>query len=180
MSLRVLKPDHDASGLRFGLVASRFNEKHVQRLVDGALETLRRQGAAERDLEVWWVPGALELPLAAKWLARLYRTRPESEGGGGWQFAPHALLAFGVIIRGETEHFRLVADGCARGLLEVSLELKLPVLNGVLACHDAEQVEARSGGRVGHTGVSTALAAIAMARLGATQKAWPAPGGEGA
>jgi 6,7-dimethyl-8-ribityllumazine synthase len=176
VSLRIIRPDHDATGLRFGLVASRFNEKHVQRLVDGALETLRRQGAADDDLELWWVPGALELPLAAKWLARLYRTR----GEGGWQFSPHAILAFGVVIRGQTEHFRLVADQCARGLLDVSLELKLPVLDGVLACHDAEQVEARLGGAVGHTGVSTALAAIQMARLGATQKTWPATAGESA
>jgi 6,7-dimethyl-8-ribityllumazine synthase len=152
VSLRPSGPDPDAAGLRFGVVAARFNEKHVQRLVDGALETLRRQGAAEDAIEVLWVPGSLELPLAAKWLAS---RRP----------ACHAVLAFGVIIQGETEHFRLVADQCARGLLEVSLATGAPVLNGVLACYDAGQVEARLGGKVGHTGVSTALAAILMARL---------------
>jgi 6,7-dimethyl-8-ribityllumazine synthase len=146
------RPEPDAAGLRFGVVAARFNEKHVQRLVDGALETLHRQGAAEDAIEVLWVPGSLELPLAAKWLAS---RRP----------AGHAILAFGVIIQGETEHFRLVADQCARGLLDVSLETGVPVLNGVLACYDARQVEARLGGAMGHTGVTTALAAVRMARL---------------
>jgi 6,7-dimethyl-8-ribityllumazine synthase len=146
------RAEEDAAGLRFGVVAARFNEKHVRRLVDGALETLHRQGAAPDAIEVLWVPGSLELPLAAKWLASR-------------QPACQAVLAFGVIIRGETEHFRLVADQCARGLLEVSLETGVPVLNGVLACHDAGQVDARLGGAMGHTGVTTALAAVRMARL---------------
>jgi 6,7-dimethyl-8-ribityllumazine synthase len=146
----------DAAGLRFGVVAARFNEKHVQRLVDGALEALRRQGAAADAIELLWVPGSLELPLAAKWLAECRR-----DG----QPACDAVLAFGVVIQGETEHFRLVADQCARGLLDVSLATGVPVLNGVLACYDAAQVEARLGGAVGHTGISTALAAVRMARL---------------
>ncbi len=152
--MREIGPDHDASGLRFGIVAARFNEKHVRRLVDGAIQTLRRQGAAEEDVTLWWVPGALELPLAAGW-------RAESSADGG----VHAILAFGVVLRGETEHFRLVADQSARGLMDVSLRTGTPVLNGVLACHDVAQVEARTGGAVGHTGVTTALAAIQMARL---------------
>jgi 6,7-dimethyl-8-ribityllumazine synthase len=152
MSPRESGPEPDATGLRFGVAAARFNEKQVQRLVDGALETLQRQGAAPDAIEVLWVPGSLELPLAAKWLAS---RRP----------ARHAVLAFGVIIQGETEHFRLVADQCARGLLEVSLATGVPVLNGVLACYDAGQVEARLGGAMGHTGVTTALAAVRMARL---------------
>jgi 6,7-dimethyl-8-ribityllumazine synthase len=159
MSVSESRPEPDAGGLRFAVVAARFNEKHVQRLVDGALETLRRQGAAAEAIEVTWVPGSLELPLAAKWQA----TRTAAGSRGGPAFG--AVLAFGVIIQGETEHFRLVADQCARGLLDVALETGVPVLNGVLACYDAAQVEARLGGRVGHTGVTTALAAIRMARL---------------
>ncbi len=158
MSPREPRPEPDVAGLRFGVVAARFNEKHVQRLLDGALETLRRQGVAEDAMEVLWVPGSLELPLAAKWLAS---RRPADGRGPGC----HAILAFGVIIQGETEHFRLVADQCARGLLDVSLETGVPVLNGVLACYDAGQVEARLGGAMGHTGVTTALAAVRMARL---------------
>ena len=156
--MRETRPEHDATGLRFGIVAARFNEKYVQRLVDGALETLRRQGADEDAIELLWVPGSLELPLAANWLA----LRRSADGQGP---AFDAVLAFGVIIQGETEHFRLVADQCARGLLDVSLATGSPVLNGVLACYDAGQAEARLGGTMGHTGVTTALAAVRMARL---------------
>jgi 6,7-dimethyl-8-ribityllumazine synthase len=159
VSVRETHPEHDATGLRFGVVAARFNEKLVQRLVDGALETLHRQGAAEDAIEVLWVPGSLELPLAAKWLAS------RRGAGGPERQAFDAVLAFGVIIQGETEHFRLVADQCARGLLDVSLATGVPVLNGVLACYDAGQAEARLGGAMGHTGVTTALAAVRMARL---------------
>ena len=158
MSPRESRPGEDAAGLRFGVVAARFNEKHVQRLVDGALEALHRQGATPDAIEVLWVPGSLELPLAAKWLA----SRRSADGRGP---VCHAVLAFGVIIQGETEHFRLVADQCARGLLDVSLATGVPVLNGVLACYDAGQAEARLGGAMGHTGVTTALAAVRMARL---------------
>jgi 6,7-dimethyl-8-ribityllumazine synthase len=154
------RPDLPVRSLRFGVVAARFNETYVRRLVDGALETLRRLGAEVDAAAVTWVPGSLELPLAARWVA----LDPQGHR------ACDAVLAFGVIIRGETEHFRLVADQCARGLLEVSLATGVPVLNGVLACHDAAQVEARTGGVVGHTGVSTALAAIRMARLRAERR----------
>ncbi len=150
----------DARGLRFGVVAARFNEEHVRRLVDAALETLRGRGAEVDAAAVTWVPGSLELPLAARWAAL------DRQG----HRVCDAVLAFGVIIRGETEHFRLVADQCARGLLEVSLATGVPVLNGVLACHDAAQVEARTGGAAGHTGVTTALAAIRMARLRAERR----------
>lgn len=149
--MRVLDPGPEAGGLRFGIVAARFNTRHVERLVEGALEALRRQGAADDALEVWWVPGSLELPLAARWQAESGRF--------------DAVLAFGVVIEGETEHFRLVADNAARGLAEVALATGVPVLNGVLACHDAGQADARTGGDVGHTGVSVALAAARMARL---------------
>lgn len=150
----------DARGLRFGVVAARFNEAYVRRLVEGALEALRRQGAEVDADAVIWVPGSLELPLAARWAAL------DRQG----HRVCDAVLAFGVVIRGETEHFRLVADQCARGLLEVSLATGVPVLNGVLACHDAAQVEARTGGAVGHTGVTTAQAAIRMARLRAERR----------
>ncbi len=87
-------PDPDARGCRFAVVAARWNEGHVRRLVDAALEVLARHGAAAGDLEVTWVPGALELPLACLWAAK----------SGRWD----AVLAFGVVVRGETEHFRLV------------------------------------------------------------------------
>jgi 6,7-dimethyl-8-ribityllumazine synthase len=151
VSPRERRGSHDATGLKFGIVAARFNEKYVERLVAGAVEALIRQGARDEDLEIVWVPGSLELPYAAQ---RMIGPRQ-----------PHAVLAFGVVIRGQTEHFRLVADQCARGLMEVGLASSRPVLNGVLACHDADQVEARLGGPVGHNGINTALAAIWMANL---------------
>lgn len=142
----------DARGLSFALVAARYNESYVKRLVEGAAEVLARHGADPAALEAVWVPGALELPLACRWVAQ--RRRPD------------ALLAFGVILRGETEHFRLVADVSARGLAQVALESGVPVLNGVLAAHDIVQVADRTGGRLGNRGAEIALAAIRMARLG--------------
>jgi 6,7-dimethyl-8-ribityllumazine synthase len=154
-----IKPDHQAAGLRFGIVASRFNEKYVRRLVDGAFETLRRQGAAEDAVTVWWVPGSFELPLAARWCARA--PLPGDAGGSG----PDAVLALGVLIRGETEHFRLVADAVSEGLMAVTLETGVPVLNGVLAVNDADQAAARAGGALGNRGADVALAAVQMARL---------------
>jgi 6,7-dimethyl-8-ribityllumazine synthase len=151
MPPREFRAGHDAAGHRYALVAAQFNQEYVRRLVDGALEVLRRRGAREEDLEVFWVPGSLELPLAAQKLAR----------GGRFD----AVLAFGVVIRGQTYHFELVAQGAARGLQRVALDSGVPVLFGVLACHDAEQAAARSGGALGNRGAETALAAIQMVHL---------------
>ena len=151
MTARERRPGHDAHGLRFVLVASRFNEAYVRRLVDAAREVLGRGGASESDLEVWWVPGSFELPLACKWAAESGRF--------------DAVLAFGVLIRGETEHFRLVAEATAHGLVRVALDSSVPVLNGVLAVHDADQAAARTGGPLGNRGAEVAMAALQMAGL---------------
>ena len=151
MTVRERRPPHDAHGHRYCLVAARFNETYVRRLVDGALEVLERGGASRSDLEVWWVPGSFELPLACRWAAETRRF--------------DAVLAFGVLIRGETEHFRLVAESATHGLVRVALETSVPVLNGVLAVHDAEQAAARSGGPLGNRGADVALAAVQMAGL---------------
>lgn len=145
-----------AAGHRFAVVAARWNEAHVRRLVDAALDTLRRGGAGEDDVELTWVPGSFELPVAASWAADSGRF--------------DAVLAFGVVIRGETEHFRLVADAAAQGLQRVALETGVPVLNGVLAVNDAAQADARCGGTHGNVGATTALAAIAMAGLRAAAR----------
>jgi len=145
---REIRPGHDARGHRYCLVAARYNQAYVQRLVDGALETLRHRGAAEDDLEVAWVPGSFELPLACRWAAASGRF--------------DAVLAFGVLIRGETEHFRLVAESASRGLMDVTLATGVPVLDGLLAVHDAGQAAARTGGEVGNRGSEVALAAIQM------------------
>jgi 6,7-dimethyl-8-ribityllumazine synthase len=140
-----------AAGQRFCLVAARFNREWVERLVQGARDVLRGQGVTEQDLETLWVPGSLELPLACRWAAASGRF--------------DAVLAFGVVLQGETEHFRLVADVSAHGLARVALDTGVPVLNGVLAAHDLGQVEDRAGGRRGNRGADTALAALDMARL---------------
>jgi len=145
------RPGHDASGQRFCVVAARFNEIYVGRLVEAALEVLRGRGAAEEDLEVVWVPGSFELPLACAWAARSGR------------FA--AVLAFGVLIQGETEHFRLVAESATAGLQRVALDTGVPVLDGVLATRDAAQAAARTGGAAGNRGAEVALAAVQMAQL---------------
>ena len=150
MSVNVLKPESDATGLRFAVLAATWNEHLVARLVDAALDVLQHRGAAEADIEVRWVPGSYELPVAAKWAAESGRF--------------DAVLAYGCVIKGETEHFRLVADAASQGLMRVALDTGVPVLNGVLAAYDAEQAAARSGGEMGNTGAQVALAGIAMAR----------------
>ena len=149
--MRELPTESDAAGLSFAIVAARWNEAFVRRMADAAADVLRARGAADGALERWWVPGSFELPLACRWAAESGRF--------------DAVLAFGVVIRGETEHFRLVADASSDGLLRVGLDTGVPVLNGVLAADDAAQVEARTGGALGNRGAEIALAAIAMARL---------------
>jgi 6,7-dimethyl-8-ribityllumazine synthase len=151
VSVTHVRPDPDAKGLRFCLVAAQWNEAYVTRLVDAALDVLQRRGAAPADLEVRWVPGSFELPVAARWAAESGRF--------------DAVIALGCVIRGETEHFRLVADNSAQGLMRVSLDTGVPVLNGVLAAYDAGQAAARSGGDHGNTGAQVALAAVQMAAL---------------
>ena len=148
---REVRPGHDARGHRYCLVAARFNETYVQRLVSAALEVLRSRGAGEDDLEVWWVPGSFELPLGCRWAAATGRF--------------DAVLAFGVLIRGETEHFRLVAEAASHGLSQVALETGVPVLDGVLAAHHSDQAAARTGGELGNRGAEVALAAVQMAEL---------------
>jgi 6,7-dimethyl-8-ribityllumazine synthase len=141
----------DARGLRFAILSARFNQAIVGRLADAAVSVLEGRGAAGNAIERFWVPGSFELPLAARWCAESGRF--------------DAVLAFGAVIRGETEHFRLVADAASNGLLRVTLDTGVPVLNGVLAVHDAAQADARSGGVLGNRGAEVALAAIEMARL---------------
>ena len=146
-----IAPSHDAHGQRFCLVASRFNQDVVERMVTAALDVLRMRGAAESDLTVVWVPGSFELPLTCRWAAASGRF--------------DAVLAFGAVIRGETDHFRIVADVSARGLLQAGLETGVPVLNGVLAVFDPEQAGARTGGALGNRGAEVALAAVQMGGL---------------
>jgi 6,7-dimethyl-8-ribityllumazine synthase len=145
-----------ASPLRFAIIAARWNEQYVKRMVDAALDTLRRHDVPDGPVALPWVPGSHELPVAAAWAA---------DSG-----TVDAVLAFGVVIKGETEHFRLVADGAMQGLQRVALDTGVPVLNGVLAVHDASQADARTGGSHGNNGAQVALAGLTMARLYAAQR----------
>ena len=139
----------DARGLKFAVLVARFNSRITEKLLEGAREALTQAGAA--GIEVFHVPGAFELPLAAKWLAH-----------GGYS----AIIALGAVIRGETPHFECVCDAAARGLLQVSLETGTPVSFGVLTTNTLAEAEARAGGNHGNKGFDAAMTAIEMARFG--------------
>jgi 6,7-dimethyl-8-ribityllumazine synthase len=139
------------SGRRIAVVVSRFNESVTQKLVDGAMDALTRHDTRFDDIDVVWVPGAWELPAAARLLLSSERY--------------HALVALGAVIRGETPHFDFVAGEAARGLAQASAEFETPVGFGLLTCDNMEQAEARSGGEHGNKGWDAALAALEMADL---------------
>ena len=138
-------------GARYAIIASRWNPRITDALVDGARKALLSHEVPEAQLDVVRVPGALELPLAAQALARAGRHS--------------ALVALGCVVRGETRHYEHVADGCAQGLMQVSLEHALPVANGVLAVEKHADAQARAGGVHGNKGEEAALAALEMAWL---------------
>ena len=140
-----------AKGLRFGIVASRFNDFIVDRLLEAAVETLVQAGADSGDLDVVRVPGAFEIPLALKLLA----------AGDRYD----GLLAIGCVIRGETPHFDYVSGESSRGVTDVSLEHRIPVGFGILTVDTIEQAEARSGPESNNKGVEAASAVIEMANL---------------
>jgi 6,7-dimethyl-8-ribityllumazine synthase len=136
---------------RFAVIASRFNQVIVEKLVDGALDALVRHGVAADDVDVVWVPGAWELPIAARRLLSSERY--------------DALVAVGAVIRGDTPHFDYVAGEASRGLATASVEFETPIGFGLLTCDNDEQARARSGGAHGNKGWDAALAALEMADL---------------
>lgn len=148
-------PEHTGTpsgkGRRFAVIASRFNEPITSKLLDGALDALKRHGAAPDDIDVVWVPGAWELPMVARRLLATDRY--------------DALVAVGAVIRGETPHFDYVAGEAARGLAQASAEYDRPIGFGVLTCDTMQQAEARAGGDHGNKGWDAALAALEMADL---------------
>jgi len=139
------------AGRRVAVLASRFNEPIVKKLVDGALQALLKYGVEFDDIDVVWVPGAWELPVAARWLL-------ESERYDG-------IVAVGAVIRGETAHFDFIAGESSRGLAEASAESETPIGFGVLTCDTEEQAEARAGGEHGNKGWDAAVATLEMADL---------------
>ena len=141
----------DGHDLRVAIVVSRFNESIGRRLLDGARDCLRRHGVDDDELSIAWVPGAFELPLAAKRLAQSGRV--------------DAVVCLGTVIRGETPHFDYVAGGAAYGILQAGLETGVPISFGVLTADTSEQAAARAGGKMGNKGFEAALAALEMANL---------------
>ena len=139
------------AGRRFAVIASRFNDEITKKLLEGALDALTQHGVSTEDIDVIWVPGAFELPAAARRLLAMERY--------------DALVAVGAVIRGETAHFDYVAGEASRGLANASAEYERPIGFGVLTVDSDEQAEARAGGAHGNKGWDAAMAALEMADL---------------
>jgi 6,7-dimethyl-8-ribityllumazine synthase len=140
-----------AKGMKFGIVASRFNDFISGRLIEGAIDTLIRAGADEKDIQVYKVPGAFELPLTAKKLAKSARF--------------DAVICLGAVIRGATPHFEYISAEVSKGIASVGLEAEIPVVYGVLTTDTIEQAIERAGTKSGNKGADAAMAAIEMVDL---------------
>ena len=147
---RVHEGELTAKGKRFGVVVSRFNEAITKELLDGTLNHLRRSGVSEAAIQVAWVPGAFEIPLALKQIS-------ESK--------PDGLIALGCIIRGETSNYAHIAQSVTDGIQRVMLDCRIPVGFGLLTVENFDQAIARSGGKVGNKGREAAQSAIEMANV---------------
>jgi 6,7-dimethyl-8-ribityllumazine synthase len=152
------------NGRRFGIVVARFNELITRRLLEGAVDTLTRHGVRPEDIEVVWVPGSFELPVAAQALAETGRFS--------------AVICLGAVIRGATPHFEYVASQAAAGIGRVALDSRLPVVFGVITAETQEQALERAGGKVGNRGAEAALAALEMADLLSQVRSLSPAGGE--
>ena len=141
----------EASGLRFAVVVARFNHLVSVRLLEACNDELVSRGAAEDDVDVFWVPGAFEIPQAARLLASTNRYA--------------AIVTLGAVIRGGTPHFDFVCDGLTDGVREVMRDTGVPVAFGVLTTDTVEQAFSRAGGAKGNKGGEVAMAAIEMAHL---------------
>lgn len=148
---RVIEGGLSAEGLRFGIGVSRFNELITSRLLDGALDALRRHGAQEEAIEIAWTPGAFELPQAVRRMAESGRY--------------DAIIVLGAVIRGSTPHFDYIAAEVAKGTAQVALTSSIPVSFGVLTTDTIEQAVERAGTKAGNKGFDAANAAIEMANL---------------
>ncbi|MGH2736555.1 MAG: 6,7-dimethyl-8-ribityllumazine synthase [Actinomycetota bacterium] len=148
---RTFEGSLDGKQLRVAIVVSRFNETIGRRLLEGALDCLRRHGVSDEDVSVTWVPGAFEIPSAAARLA--------SSG------EVDAMVCLGAVIRGETAHFDYVAGHASTGIGRVALDTGVPVTNGILTTDTSEQAQERAGGKAGNKGFEAAAAAIEMANL---------------
>ncbi|MFA4915668.1 MAG: 6,7-dimethyl-8-ribityllumazine synthase [Syntrophales bacterium] len=140
-----------ATGMKFAVVASRFNDFICARLIDGAIDALTRMGANEKDIQLYKVPGAFELPLVTKKLAKSGRF--------------DAVICLGAIIRGATPHFEYISAEVSKGIANVSLETEVPIAFGVLTTDTIEQAIERAGTKAGNMGWNAAVSAIEMIDL---------------
>ena len=140
-----------AQDLRFGIIVSRFNDFIGERLVGGAMDALKRNGADEKDIDLFKVPGAFEIPLVAKKVAKSGRY--------------DAVICLGAVILAATPHFDYVANEVSKGIAHVSLETDIPIAFGVLTTDTLEQAIERAGSKAGNKGWDAAMAAIEMANL---------------
>lgn len=147
----IIEGNITAEGLRFAIVASRFNEFITSKLLEGALDMLRRHGAAEDSVDVAWVPGAFEIPLAAKKLA----------ASGKYD----AVICVGAVIRGATSHYDYVCNEVSKGVAQAGLSTGVPVIFGVVTTENIEQAVERAGTKAGNKGADGAMAAMEMANL---------------
>jgi len=147
--MRSFEGDHVAAGLRFAIVASRFNDEIVSGLLDGAVECLTRHGAGDDDVDLYRVPGAFEIPTLVRTLAGRY----------------DAIIALGCLLRGDTPHFDFISAQVTTELSRVAVDTQSPVAFGVITCNTIEQAVERSSKGAGNKGWEAALSAIEMANL---------------
>jgi 6,7-dimethyl-8-ribityllumazine synthase len=163
---RSFEGDLNAEGLRFGVLASRFNDEIVDGLLTGALDCLVRHGAADDAIDVFRVPGAFELPMLANELAHTYRYLGTSgDVTAHRNFSYDALVTLGCLLRGDTPHFDFISSQVTNELSRVSVATRLPIAYGVITCNTLEQAVQRSSPGAGNKGWEAALAAIEMANL---------------
>ena len=148
---KIIEAGLQAQGKTFGIIASRFNDFITGRLVDGALDALVRSGAEDKDITILKVPGAFEIPLAAKQMLN----------HGKYD----AIICLGAVIRGATTHYDYVCAEVSKGIATVSLEADIPVMFGILTTESIEQAIERAGTKAGNKGFDVALGAIEMANL---------------
>ncbi|WP_425445938.1 6,7-dimethyl-8-ribityllumazine synthase [Dethiothermospora halolimnae] len=139
------------TGLKVGIVAARFNEFIVSKLLDGALDGLKRHGVEEEDIDILWTPGAFEIPLMAKKMAKKDKY--------------DAVICLGAVIRGATPHFDYVSSEVSKGIANVSLEVEKPIIFGVLTTDTIEQAIERAGTKAGNKGYEASVSAIETANL---------------
>ena len=156
---RVIEGELSAQGLRFGIIASRFNSFITERLLAGAVDALERMGASAKSIDVVKVPGSLEIPMVAREMAT----------SGNYD----ALICLGAVIRGDTPHFDYVAGESSRGIAAAGRETGVPTIFGVLTCNTLEQAIDRAGAKGGNKGFDAAMTAIEMANLAKELRASP-------